>query len=148
MVAEHVGEQPAVAGGGYAVHGIERCHHRACSGIDGGFVGAHIFVEGVEIVGIDIVVLSSGFHQPIECKVLDARHHRCGVCQRCALVAVHHGFGYAATEIGVFSAALADTSPSAVMADVHHRRERPAYTVGRSLAGSDTCRLLDGVHIP
>ena len=102
----------------------------------------------MKIVGIDIVVLSSGFHQSVQCKVLDACHHRCGVCQRCALIAVHHGFGYAAAEVRVFAAALADTSPAAVMTHIHHRREGPAYTIGCCLAGSDLCRLLDGIHIP
>ena len=130
------------------MYGVERRHHRACTGIDSGFVGTHIFVESMKIVGIDIVVLSSGFHQAVQCKVLDARHHRCRIGKRCTLVAMHHSFGYAAAEVRVFAAALADTSPATVMTDVHHRRERPAYSIGCRLTGSDSRGLLNGVHIP
>ena len=148
LVAQQVGQEPLVACSGHTMHGIESRHDGTCSGINGSLVGLQVLVEHMEIIRIDIVVLSSGFDCSVEGEMLDARHHRSRVGDVCTLVSAHHRFGYTATQIGILAAAFGDTSPAPVMAYIDHGRECPAYTVSRRLRCRYLCRTLDCFHIP
>ena len=148
LLTQQVGQKPSVTGGWYALHGIESRHDRAGTGIDSRLIGLHILIEHVIAIGIDIIILTSRFHGSVESEMLDARHHRGSIGEVSALVAMYHRFGNTAAEIRIFTATLRDTSPTSVMTHINHRRERPAYTIRRSLSRRYLCRALNSLHIP
>ena len=61
--------------------------------------------------------------------MLHACHHRRRVRQVGTLVSAHHGLGHTASQERILTVAFADSSPAAVVRDIHHWREGPAYTV-------------------
>ena len=131
--AQDVGHQPAVGGGGHAVHFVERCHHTAYSCLDGSFIRIHVFVEHAVAAHVYGVVVASRFSGAVEGEVLDAGHDFVVALQLLrdviALIAQHHGAGDGTPQEGIFARAFGDTSPTRVTADVDHRAERPRDAV-------------------
>ena len=90
---QHIGKQPAVGGGRYALEGVEGGHyaHGAC--IDGGLVGRHVIVEHAPAAHVDRVIIAPRLRATVKSKMFDARHHRVGCRQVGALRAFNHGAG-------------------------------------------------------
>ena len=65
-----------------------------------------------------------------------------------SLITVYHRFGNCSAKERVFATAFADTSPTRVAADVHHRTECPGDAVGTGFDGGNTCGFPNGCHIP
>ena len=90
---QHIGKQPAVGGGRYALEGVEGGHytHGAC--IDGGLVGRHVIVEHAPAAHVDRVIIAPRLRATVKSKMFDARHH-CVWCRQIgALIAFNHGAG-------------------------------------------------------
>ena len=150
--AQHVGHQPFVGRGRYAVHFVERCHEAAGSGLCGCLIGIKVFIEHAVTAHVHRVVVTAGIGCAVKGKVLHASHYLVIALQLgtlvSSLVATHHGLGNGASQEWVFTVAFAGTSPTRVAANVHHRAEGPANAVGTGLGGRNARRLLHGFHVP
>ena len=148
LLAQHVGQKPAVTCCRYTVDDVEAGHITAGTCIAGCLVGWKIFVVHAPKAHVHGVVVTSCFGCTIEGKVLYAGHHGVGACEVTLLIAAHHCLGNTASEEGILTIAFRDTSPACIVADVNHWAERPADAVGCGFLGSNLCRTLDGFHIP
>ena len=144
LAAQHLVEQPAVGGRGHAVHDVERRHHAAGAFFHGGFVGREILVVHPQSAHIHRVVVASALGGAVECEVFHTGQD--GV--RALLIAAHHGACHEGAQIGVFTGAFGLSAPAGIQGDVHHRREGPGHTAGRSFRRSDARRLLNGFQVP
>ena len=152
LLAKHIGHQPFVGCGRYAVYLVERRHYTAHTCLYGGLIGVHIFVEHAVAAHVYRVVVAARFACPVEGEVLDAGKDFIVALELVgevgSLITVYHRFGNCSAKERVFATAFADTSPTRVAADVHHRTECPGDAVGTGFDGGNTCGFPNGCHIP
>ena len=147
LVAEHVGEQPAVAGCGNTVDDVERSHNALRTGFDGSLIGGEIVVIHTPMTHVDRVVVATCFRSSVEGEVFYAGENFVIVFE-ITLITANHSFSDASAQIRVFAVAFGNTSPTSVVAHVEHRAECPVDAVGATFACCYTCRQFYGFHIP
>ena len=147
LLPQHIGEQPAVARGRNAVDKVERSHEAASPGVNSRAVGREITVVHSHAAHVHGVVVLARLDGPVEREMLDASHY-VGLARIVALIAPHHGPGYARAEIRVFAAAFGHAPPARIHADVYHRAVSPVDAVGTCLLGGYARRALYGQGVP
>ena len=148
LLAQQVGQQPAVGGGGHAVDGVQRDHHRAGAGVHRGLVGRQVVLEHARQAHVHGVVVAAAFGRAVQGEVLDRRHDAVRGGQVGALVGTDHHAGQQRGQVGVFAEAFRDPPPARVAGDVDHRREAHVEPVGAGFEGGDPRAAGDHLGVP
>ena len=147
-LAQHLGEEPAVAGGGDAVERHVRRHHVAGARLDGRAERREVGVPQLGVGEVDLVVVTPAERGAVPREVLGPGDDAVGSAEPLALEAPHLGDRHRRAEVRVLAGALDDAAPARVAGDVDHRREGPVDADRPRLPRGDRLAAGDGVRVP
>ncbi len=148
LLPEHLGEQPAVAGGGHPVEVHVRRHHVAGSGGQRRLERREVHVPELVVGQVDLVVVPAAEGCPVTGEVLGSGDHPLRRTEPLALESPDLGRRHRRAEVGVLTRSLHDPAPARVTRDVHHGGEGPVDPDGARLAGRDRLTPLDRRQVP
>ena len=148
MLAQNIGEKPAVARSRHAINGIKSGHKAARSSVGSSLVWRKVVVEHGVMAHVGGVIFAPCFHGTIQSKVFYTGHYGVGSTQISALIALNHGFCQDRCEVRVFTIAFRHTTPTGITADVDHGRERPTNAIGGGFSGCKMCRCAHSSRVP
>lgn len=147
-LSQHLGEQPAVAGGRDAVEVHVGGHDVAGTGLDRRPERREIDVPEFGIGEIDLVVVTTSERRAVAGEMLGAGDHPLRCADGAPLEATDLGGGNGGSEERILAGAFDHPSPAWVAGDVDHRREGPVDPDGSSLPRRNRLTPLDGRRIP
>ena len=147
-VAQHLGEEPAVAGGRDAVECHVRRHHVAGARLDGRPERREVGVPQLGVGQVHLVVVTSPERGAVPREVLGPGDDAVGSAEPLALEATHLRDRHGRTQERVLAGALDDPAPSWVAGDVDHRREGPVDADRARLPRGDRLAAGDRVRVP
>ena len=129
FVAKRVGQQPLVARGRHAVQIHVRAHDVACASGNSVTERRQIHVVKFRIGQVDVFVVAATASRTVTGKVLgtseDGVTWHSAVRARTALEACHLSGSHRTAQVGIFTCAFNDASPSRVSCNVDHRCKCP-----------------------
>ena len=147
-VAQHLGEEPAVAGGRDAVEVHVRRHHVAGARLDRRAERREVGVPQLGVGQVHLVVVTPAERGAVPREVLGPGDDAVGSAEPLALEAAHLGDRHRRAEVRVLAGALDDAAPPRVAGDVDHRREGPVDADRPRLPRGDRLAAGDGVGVP
>ena len=136
LVAQHVGEQPLVAGAGHTVNRVVGCHDCCHAGFHGTLELRGVFAEQSAFANVGTFAVQAAFGYAIGSKVFQGRIYVTAVGDVIALHAPHHLGGKHAGEIGVFAKGLLHAAPARFASDVDNRTVAHVGALQTSLEGN------------
>ena len=148
LLTQYIRHQPLVSSGRNAIDLIERGHRTAHTGINRRLIGQHVFIEHALMAHIYCIIVTSCLTGTIQGKMLYTSHNLIITAHILSLITTYHGLRNGCSQKRVFTVALGHTPPTGITANIHHRTECPANTVGTGLNGRNTRRFFNRLHIP
>ena len=146
LAAQHLGEQPAVGGGGNAVEVHVCAHDVGRTGLDSGAERREVDVPQLGVRDVGFFVVATAARRAVPGEVLRPGEHAFGT--ELALEPTNLRSGDGSAEHRVFARALDDAPPARIARDVDHGREGPVDADRTSLARGRSLRRFDGPRRP
>ncbi len=147
-VAEHVGQQPAVARRGRAVEAHIRAHDVASARVDGSLERLEIDVPQFAVGQVDLIIVSPAQRGAIASEMLGAGDDVARTAEIGALEAANLRGSHRGPEIGILAGTFDNAAPTRIARDVDHRRERPMQADSTRLGRGDRLAILGDLGVP
>ena len=148
LVTKKIGQQPLIGSGRNAIHKVERTHHAPHTRLNGCFIGSQIIVVHAQSAHVYRIIITSRLGSTIQCKMLDTGQYFIISLHSIALIAMYVCPRHQSAQVGIFTVPLGNASPTGIAADIHHRTEIPADSVGTGLSSRHACHPSDGDSVP
>ena len=146
LVAQHVGQQPAVPRCGDPVEIHVGAHDVGRTRVDGGLERREVDVAQLRVGDVRVVVVSAAAGRAVAGEVFGAGQD--ALRPEVSLEAADLGGGHRGGQHRILPRALDDATPAGVPRDVDHGGERPVDADGAGLARGDSLALLRRRGVP
>ena len=148
LVAQDRAQGQVVDRGRHAADLVERAHHAAGAGVEGGLEWRQVYLAQAALRQIDGVVIAAGLGCAVANVVFGAGGHAATTSEIAGLEAAHARTRQRRAQKDILAGALGDPAPARIARDIDHRRKDPVDPMRGCLFGGDARRALQQRRIP
>ncbi len=147
ILAQNIGKEPMVSGGGHIVEVHVGAHEAAGAGLFCCVEGNEVDILHQNFGNVDRVIVAAAFSCAVAGEVLDAHEDAVGA-ERLTLKSTDLCAGHRRAQVRIFAGALHDASPTRISCNVDHWGEGPADAGGTGVFAGQVLRGFFYPRIP